>query len=101
MSSVAGSCCDQRRSKWLLRFDRLLSELLAQRSPEISLNAFAPFFCCPISPTTISQAVAHRRVPDQSRRGLKRIVQPRPQIAIEEQLLPQQSRQCRRRPGKL
>jgi hypothetical protein len=33
--------------------------------------------------------------PDQSRWGLKWIVQPRPQIAIEEQLLPQQSSQRR------
>ena len=31
----------------------------------------------------------------ESRRGLKRVVQPHPQIAIEEQLLPQQSRQRR------
>ncbi len=31
----------------------------------------------------------------QSRRGLKRIIQPHPQIAIEEELLPQQS--CQRR----
>src|SRR5271157_423170 len=37
--------------------------------------------------------------PGQSRRGLKRIVQPRPQIAIKEQLLPQQRRQSRQRPG--
>src|ERR1039457_6461813 len=37
--------------------------------------------------------------PGQSRWGLKRIVQPCPQIAIKEQLLPQQRRQRRQRPG--
>jgi len=38
--------------------------------------------------------------PRQRWRRLKRIIQPRPQVPIEEQLLPQQSRQRRQRPGK-
>ena len=85
----------------LLRFDRLLSELLAQRSPQISLTAFVSFFCCPISPTTRSQAVAHRRVPRPEPAGPEKDRPATPTDRDRRTILPQQGRQCRQRPVKL
>ena len=65
-----------------------------------TLLPMAGFFAVQLPPLPrdckLLRIVVH---PGQGRRGLKRIVQPRPQIAIEEQLLPQQCGQCRQRPG--
>src|SRR5450756_1005034 len=61
-------------------------------SMSLPLTGFLLSNCCLPRDFKLLRIVVH---PDQCRRGLKWIVQPRPQIAIEEQLLPQQSSQRR------
>ena len=75
-----------------VRVVRLLSELPCQYCADRLSNQFAvPFTCFLLSKDHLPsnrqllRVIMHAR---QRGRGLKRIVQPRPQIAIEEQLLP-------------
>ena len=82
-----------------LRVVRLLSELpgqIAQIAFPINLPSRSGVFLLSKdrlpSNRELLRVIMHA---GQSWWGLKRIVQPRPQIAIEEQLLPQQSGQCR------
>jgi len=70
----------------------LLSELSAHMPAGINAAFFQSVFCCPTAlprDFKLLRVVMHS---DQRRRGSKRVVQPSPQIAIEEQLLPQQRR---------
>src|ERR1022692_3701016 len=74
---------------------RLLSELLGHiplKSMSLPQIGLVLSNCCLPGDFKLLRIVMH---PGQGRRGLKRIVQPRPQIAIEEQLLPQQRGQRR------
>ena len=73
----------------------LLSELPAHLPPEIKIISVDGFFCCPTAlppDRKLLRVVVHA---GERRWGLKRIVQPSPQIPIEEQLLPQQCGQRR------
>ena|ERR1039457_4881527 len=78
---------------------KLLSELPDHIPPEINAASFVRFSAVPFAANCrlprdfeLLRIVVHA---DESRRGLERIVQPHPQIPIEEQLLPQQSGQRR------
>ena len=76
----------------------LLSELPPHLPPEINVASMTGFFCCPTAlprNRKLLRVIVHS---GQRRRSRKRIVQPRPQIAVEEQLLPQQRRQRRQGP---
>jgi hypothetical protein len=73
----------------------LLSDLLRYLPPEINIASLGRFSAVQMplpGDCKLLRIVVH---PGERRWGLKRIVQPSPQIPIEEQLLPQQCGQRR------